>query len=71
MTNNAITVARLDVAIATTAACMKYHPDLAPQLMLTLKRLEEERDSIVANGDPLDYAARLVARISAPRLDAV
>jgi hypothetical protein len=56
-----ITVQRIERAIATTATAMAQH-DL-PQLLPTLKRLEAERDKLTTEGDPIDYAKRLMARI--------
>jgi ribosomal 50S subunit-associated protein YjgA (DUF615 family) len=56
-----VTVERIERAIAVTASCMARHN--LPQLMPTLKRLEAERDQLVANGDPIQYAKRVLARI--------
>jgi FMN phosphatase YigB (HAD superfamily) len=56
-----VTVERIDRAIATTVDCMARH-DL-PQLLPTLQRLEAERDRLIAIGDPVDHAKRLLARI--------
>jgi hypothetical protein len=53
-----VTIERLNAAIAKTALCMTRH-DL-PQLLPTLKRLEAERDRLIANGDPLEYARRIL-----------
>ena len=36
--------------------------DLGHQLLPVLKRLEAERDKLVAEGDPIDYARRVLAR---------
>jgi ribosomal 50S subunit-associated protein YjgA (DUF615 family) len=33
-----------------------------PQLLPTLKRLETERDKLMAEGDAIEYAKRLLAR---------
>jgi hypothetical protein len=56
----AVTVERLERAIAVTAYCIAQHN--LPQLMATLKRLEAERDNLIANGDPIEYAKRILAR---------
>jgi hypothetical protein len=45
-----VTIERLERAIAVTAYCMTKHN--LPQLLPTLKRLEAERDNLIANGDP-------------------
>jgi hypothetical protein len=60
MTSTAITIERLDRAIAITADAMVLHElrELGP----TLKRLEAERDKLVSEGDPLEYAKRLRAQ---------
>jgi hypothetical protein len=55
-----VTIERIDKAIATTAEAMTRH-DL-PQLLSTLKRLEAERDRLIREGDPLDYARRVLER---------
>jgi hypothetical protein len=60
-----VTIERLGRAIAMTARCMTQHN--LPQLLPTLKRLEAERDNLIANGDPIDYAKRLMARIGAEK----
>jgi hypothetical protein len=52
------TIERLDRAIRITAAAMVRH-DL-PQLLPTLRRLEAERDRMVEEGDPMEYAKRLL-----------
>ena len=59
MTSTAVTTERIDRAIATTAYCMAEHN--LPQLLSTLKRLEAERDKLIAEGDPIEYAKRLLA----------
>ena len=53
-------VERLERAIAVTAYCMTKHN--LPQLMPVLKRLEAERDNLIANGDPIEYASEVLAR---------
>ena len=55
-----VTIERLERAIAVTAYCMTKHN--LPQLLPTLKRLEAERDNLIANGDPIEYARRILAR---------
>jgi hypothetical protein len=55
-------VVTVERAIEVTADCMARHPDLAQRLMPTLKRLEAERDNLIANGDALEYAKRILAR---------
>jgi hypothetical protein len=57
-----VTIERIERAINLTADCMARHADLAHQLMPTLKRLEAERDNLIADGDPVDYAKRILAR---------
>ena len=54
-----ITVERLERAITITAEAMTRHG--LPHLLPTLKRLETERDNLIANGDPIAYAERLLA----------
>jgi hypothetical protein len=54
-----VTVERIERAITTTAYCMAEHN--LPQLLPTLKRLEAERDKLIAEGDPIEYAKRLLA----------
>jgi hypothetical protein len=61
----AVTVERIERAIAITAEAMARHN--LPQLLPTLKRLEAERDKLIVDGDPIDYAERLIARISAEK----
>jgi hypothetical protein len=60
---SAVTVERIERAIATTVDAMTRH-DLPHLLLPTLQRLEAERDCLIAIGDPIDYAQRLMARIS-------
>jgi hypothetical protein len=55
-----VTIERLERAIAVTAYCMTKHN--LPQLLPTLKRLEAERDNLIANGDPIQYAERILKR---------
>jgi hypothetical protein len=55
-----VTIERLERAIAVTAYCMTKHN--LPQLMPALKRLEAERDNLIANGDPIQYAERILKR---------
>lgn len=54
-----VTIERLDRAIRITAAAMVQH-DL-PQVLPALRRLETERDRLVKEGDPLDYARKVLA----------
>ena len=55
-----VTIERLERAIAVTDYCMTKHN--LPQLMPALKRLEAERDNLIANGDPIQYAERILKR---------
>jgi hypothetical protein len=64
-----ITIERLDDAIAITAYCMQRHN--LRQLFPTLKRLEAEREKLRADGDPIEYAKRVLERstvVVQPRL---
>lgn len=54
-----VTVERVEAAIKVTARCMVEHH--LPQLLPILKRLEAERDRVVQEGDPIEYAKRLLA----------
>jgi hypothetical protein len=56
----AVTIARLDNAITLTAYVMQRHN--LPQLLPTLKRLENERDQLRRDGDPIEYAKRVLER---------
>jgi hypothetical protein len=58
-----VTIERVERAIATTVDCMERHK--LPQLLPTLQRLESEREHLIAIGDPIDYAKRLLERIKA------
>ena len=49
-----VTVERLENAITMTAYVMAHHN--LPQLLPTLKRLEAERDRLLQEGDPIEYA---------------
>jgi hypothetical protein len=60
-----ITLERVERAIQTTAGAMSLHPDLAAQIVPTLKRLEAERNRLLQEGDPLDYAKKVLERIKA------
>jgi hypothetical protein len=53
-----VSVERLDRAIKITAELMVRHQ--LPQLMSTLKRLETERDRLLAEGDAINYAKRVL-----------
>ena len=55
-----VTVERLTRAIAITADCMARHN--LPQLLPTLKRLEAERDRLLQEGDPIEYAKRVLGK---------
>ena len=56
----AVTIARLDNAITLTAYVMQRHN--LPQLLPTLKRLENGRDQLRRDGDPIEYAKRVFER---------
>jgi hypothetical protein len=58
--NKPVTVERLERAITVTASAMARHN--LPQLLPTLKRLEAERDNLLLNGDPIEYAKRVLER---------
>jgi hypothetical protein len=53
-----ITVERIEGAIAITAYVMNRHK--LPQLLPHLKRLIAARDDLVVNGDPLEFARRIL-----------
>jgi hypothetical protein len=57
----AVTIERIERAIATTANCMTRHN--LPQLLPTLQRLEAERARLIAIGDPIEYAKHTLERI--------
>jgi hypothetical protein len=59
VSSSLITVERLERAIAVTANAMTRHN--LPQLLPTLKRLEAERENLLLNGDPIEYAKRVLA----------
>jgi hypothetical protein len=64
-----IAIERLDNAIAITAYCMQRHN--LRQLFPTLKRLEAAREKLRADGDPIEYAKRVLERstiVVQPRL---
>jgi hypothetical protein len=52
------TIERLELAINITAYAMTRHE--LPQMLPILKRLEAYRDELLANGDPLAYAKRVL-----------
>ena len=58
-----VTLELLERAITITAEAMARHN--LPQLLPTLKRLEAERDTILMNGDPIEYAKRRSAKSAA------
>jgi hypothetical protein len=51
-------IGRLERPITMTAYVMAHHN--LPQLLPTLKRLEAERDNLLRNGDPIEYAKRVL-----------
>jgi hypothetical protein len=55
-----VTLERLERAVTITAEMMARHN--LPQLLATLKRLEAERDNLIAHGDPIEYGRRLLAQ---------
>jgi hypothetical protein len=55
----AVTLERIERAITITAQAMADHN--LPQLLPTLKRLQVERDKMIAEGDPIQYARRVLA----------
>jgi hypothetical protein len=57
-TTSGVTIERLDHAIAVTAYCMTRHN--LPELLPTLKRLQTERDNLIRDGDPIEYARRVL-----------
>jgi hypothetical protein len=57
MTAAAITIERLECAIDITIDAMELHS--LRELLPMLKRLEAERDKLMSEGDPLEYARRL------------
>jgi hypothetical protein len=63
MTTTPVTLERIDCAIDVTVEAMTLHTDLAEQILPKLKHLETERDKLVSEGDPLEYAKDLLARI--------
>jgi hypothetical protein len=55
-------IERLDHAIALTAYAMQLHN--LPEILPTLKRLEAARADLLVNGDALEYAKRVLERIT-------
>jgi len=53
----------LTAPFAVTADCMTRHN--LPELLPTLKRLEAARDDLRANGDPIEYARRVLTKLAA------
>ena len=51
-------IGRLERPITMTAYVMAHHN--LPQLLPTLKRLEAERDRLLQEGDPIEYAKRVL-----------
>jgi hypothetical protein len=60
MTSATVTIERLERAITMTAYVMAHHN--LPQLLPTLKRLEAARDRVLREGDPIEYAKRVLER---------
>ncbi len=60
MSESPVTIERLERAIQITAYVMQRHN--LPQLFQTLKRLEAERERLVSEGDPIEYAKRILER---------
>jgi hypothetical protein len=60
MSMSDVTLERLENAITMTAYVMRRHR--LPQLLTTLQRLEAARDDLLVNGDPLEYAKRVLER---------
>ena len=58
-----VTIERIDCAIKTTAKAMTRHN--LPQLWPTLRRLEAERDRLIQEGDPIEYARRILDKEAA------
>jgi hypothetical protein len=53
-----VTIEQLESYIKVTAYCMERHK--LPQILPTLKRLIAARDDLLANGDPLEFARRIL-----------
>jgi hypothetical protein len=53
---------RLERAILTTARAMKELN--LPQILPVLKRLEAARDDLLKNGDAIEYAERVISKLS-------
>lgn len=62
-----IIIQRLENAIDITIEAMTLHS--LPQLLPTLKRLETERDKLVSEGDPLEYAKSYGRNVSGRLLE--
>jgi len=58
-----VTLERLNRAIEVTARFMVEYN--LPQIMPTLKRLEAERDKLLAQGDAIEYAKRVLEKLKA------
>lgn len=52
-----VTLERLERAIARVAWAIQHHN--LPEALPTLKRLEAERDRLLNDGDPIEYARRV------------
>jgi hypothetical protein len=58
-----LTVERIERAIRITAQAMIDYPDVARDYIWPhLKALEAERDRLIQEGDPLEYAKRVLGR---------
>jgi hypothetical protein len=57
---SAVTIERLDRAIVIVAEMMVKHD--RPRLVVTLQRLEAERDRLKTEMDPIEYAKGILAR---------
>jgi hypothetical protein len=55
-----VTIERLEDAISLTAYVMQRHN--LPHIVPTLKRLEAARNDLLVNGDPIEYAKRVLDR---------
>jgi hypothetical protein len=58
-----VTLEHLERAITITARCILEFN--MPEILPTLKRLEAERDRLIAEGSPAEYAKRVLARKTA------
>jgi hypothetical protein len=58
MTTNSITIERLESAITIVADMMVKHERRG--LMVTIRRLEAERDRLRNEADPIEYAKKII-----------